>query len=114
MNKTESARVAIYVRVACDCAAIAGQLEAIEERLRDDGLHADPELQFIDNGCSGVALERAALRKLRQVAADGRMGRLYVASPDRLSRRIGELDLLMNEFQRCGVELRFVEQPRGA
>src|SRR5512139_4207076 len=105
MNKTESPRVAIYARAACDCGAMAGELKAIQERLREDGLHAAPELQFLDNGCSGLTLERAALRKLREVAAGGRLGCLYVASPDRLSRRLDELELLMGEFERCGVEV---------
>jgi len=116
MNKTESPGVAIYARAACscECGVIDGQLKAIEERLRQEGLHADPELQFLDNGCSGITLKRPALRKLRRVAAAGRVGRLYVTSRDRLSRELGALDLLMGEFERCGVEVRFVEQPFGA
>ncbi len=116
MNKTESPGVAIYARVAssCGCGGIDGQLKAIEERLRQEGLHADPELKFLDNGYSGITLKRPALRKLREVAAAGGVGRLYATSPDRLSRELGALDLLMGEFERCGIEVRFVVQPFGA
>jgi site-specific DNA recombinase len=50
---------------------------------------------------------------LRDAAAGGAIDRLYVNSPDRLARKYGYQVLLVDEFQRCGVELVFLNRPLG-
>ncbi|MBV8431693.1 MAG: recombinase family protein, partial [Solirubrobacterales bacterium] len=110
-------RAAIYARVSSDQQAeagtIASQIEALEERLRRDGLPLEPELRFIDDGCSGSTLVRPALERLRDAAAEGAIDRLYVHSPDRLARSYAYQVLLVDELRRCGVELIFLNRPLG-
>ena len=114
---TEYLRAAMYARVSSEQQArqhtIASQIEAIEQRILDDGLHCDPELHFIDDGYSGGTLIRPALERLRDQAAAGAIDRLYVHSPDRLSRKYAYQVLLIEEFTRCGVEIVFLNNPIG-
>src|SRR3974390_3891562 len=114
---TEHLRAAMYARVSSEQQArqhtIASQIEAIEQRILDDALHCDPELHFIDDGYSGGTLIRPALERLRDQAAAGAIDRLYVLSPDRLSRKYAYQVLLTEEFTRCGVEIVFLNNPIG-
>ena len=108
---------AIYARVSSDQQAaadtIGSQVAALEERLHRDGLVLDPELRFLDEGYSGSTLVRPALERLRDAAANGALDRLYVHSPDRLARKYAYQVLLVDEFQRCGVELIFLNRALG-
>jgi site-specific DNA recombinase len=114
---TDSIRAAIYARVSSDQQAeagtIASQIAALEGRLQRDGLRLDPELRFLDEGYSGSTLVRPALEGLRDAAANGAVDRLYVHSPDRLARKYAYQVLLVDEFQRCGVELIFLNRELG-
>ena len=104
--------VAIYARVSssqqAEAGTIASQIEALLERVRENGLVVDDELKFIDDGYSGSTLVRPALERLRDLAAAGAIDRLYVHSPDRLARKYAYQVLLMEELQRCGVEVKFL------
>jgi site-specific DNA recombinase len=108
----QQARAALYARVSSDQQAetgtIASQIEALEERIRSDELDLDPELRFLDEGYSGSTLVRPALERLRDAIAAGAIDRLYVHSPDRLARKYAYQVLLVDELQRCGVELIFL------
>jgi site-specific DNA recombinase len=108
----EQVTVAIYARVSSSQQAEAGtiesQIEALLERVRDDGLVADDELKFMDEGYSGSTLVRPALERLRDLAAVGAIDRLYVHSPDRLARKYAYQVLLIEELQGCGVEVKFL------
>jgi site-specific DNA recombinase len=110
-------RVAIYARVSSDQQAeagtIASQVAALEERVGRDGLALDPELRFLDEGYSGSTLVRPALERLRDLAAAGAIDRLYVHSPDRLARKYAYQVLLVDELQRCGTELVFLNRELG-
>src|SRR5207249_9244482 len=110
-------RAAIYARVSSEQQAkdntIASQIEALKQRFAQDGLSLESELCFIDEGCSGSTLIRPALERLRDQAAAGAVDRLYVHSPDRLARRYAYQVLLIDEFQRAGVELVFLNHPIG-
>jgi site-specific DNA recombinase len=111
--KTPAAvRAALYARVSSDQQAqaqtIASQVEALEERMRHDGLLPDPELQFLDDGYSGATLVRPALERLRDMAALGALDRLYVHSPDRLARKYAYQVLLLEELRHEGVEVVFL------
>ena len=106
------ARAGIYARVSSEQQAqaqtIASQVEALEERFKQDDLPLDQELVFIDDGYSGASLVRPALERLRDMAAMGAIDRLYVHSPDRLARKYAYQVLLMEELYRCGVEVIFL------
>ena len=110
-------RPAIYARVSSDQQAedstIASQVAALEERVSHDGLALEPELRFLDEGYSGSTLVRPALERLRDLAATGAIDRLYVHSPDRLARKYAYQVLLVDELQRCGVELIFLNRALG-
>src|SRR3974377_41833 len=101
-------RAALYARVSSEQQAkentVASQIDAIKQRILNDGLHCDPELHFVDDGYSGSTLIRPALERLRDQAAAGVVDRLYVLSPDRLSRKYAYQLLLLEELPRCGVE----------
>ncbi len=110
-------RVALYARVSSDQQAnagtIGGQVAAIEERVRADGLSLESEFRFLDDGYSGTTLVRPGMEKLRDAAAQGQIDRLYVLAPDRLSRNYAYQVLVVEELQRNGVEVCFLNQGLG-
>ncbi|NLE60960.1 MAG: recombinase family protein [Planctomycetes bacterium] len=112
-----TARPAIYARVSSEQQAqqstIESQIVAICEQVRKDGLFLDEELCFVDEGYSGSTLVRPALEQLRDVAWAGGFTRLYVHSPDRLARKYAWKVLLVEELQRCGIDLVFLNRSIG-
>jgi site-specific DNA recombinase len=84
---------------------IASQVAALRERITADGLVVPEAMVFLDDGYSGATLVRPALERLRDVAAAGGLTRLYVHSPDRLARKYAYQVVLVEELQRCGVEV---------
>lgn len=114
---TTITQAAIYARVSSDQQAAAhtveSQLAALRERVTSDGLQLPDELQFIDEGYSGATLVRPALERLRDLIAAGALDRLYVHSPDRLARKYAYQVLLVDEFQRAGVEVVFLNRELG-
>jgi site-specific DNA recombinase len=105
--------VAIYARVSSEQQAEAGtiksQIEALRNQIITDGHILQPEMNFIDEGFSGATLVRPALEKLRDIAYLGNIDLLYILSPDRLSRKYAYQVLLIEEFQKHGVELIFLQ-----
>lgn len=108
---------ALYARVSSQQqtkdATIDSQVEAIRQRISDDGLLIESSMCFIDDGYSGSTLVRPALERLRDVADTGAIGRLYVLSPDRLSRHYAYQVVLVDELRRCGVEIVFLNHDLG-
>jgi site-specific DNA recombinase len=117
IKDNQSVRAALYARVSSEQQAQAGtihsQVEAVVERAKNDGLAIDAESRFVDEGHSGATLVRPALERLRDSAAAGAIDRLYVLCPDRLARSYAYQMLLVDELQRCGVELVFVNRELG-
>jgi len=113
----DGSRVAIYARVSskqqAEANTIASQLEALKARVQADGARLDPELCFTDEGYSGGTLLRPALERLRDQVAAGALDRVYVHSPDRLSRKYPYQVLLVEELQRQGVEIVFLNHDIG-
>jgi site-specific DNA recombinase len=72
-----------------------------------------PEQECIDDGYSGATLVRPGLERLRDVVAAGGIARLYVHSPDRLARKYAYQVLLVDELQRAGVEVVFLNRELG-
>lgn len=116
-GKSAGVRVAFYARVSSDQQAetgtIASQVRALCDRVQQDGYTVDEELSFKDDGYSGSTLIRPALERLRDAAANGSIDRLYVHSPDRLARKYAYQFLLIEELQRAGVELIFLNRELG-
>ena len=103
---------ALYARVSSEKQAqentIASQVAALKTRIIDDGFSLLEEHQFIDNGYSGSNLVRPALEKLRDQVAFGVIDKIYIHSPDRLSRKYAYQMILIEEFERNGVEVIFL------
>lgn len=117
VSKTPMIRAALYARVSSEQQAqqgtIASQLADLRQRIETDGLTVDDELCFIDDGYVGSTLVRPALDRLRDVAYAGGFDRLYVHSPDRLARKYAWQMLLVEELQRSGIELIFLNRMIG-
>src|SRR5258708_6722769 len=115
--KQQATRAAIYARVSSDQQAQQGTIEsqvaALRQRVQADGLMLEDELCFLDEGYSGSTLVRPALERLRDIAWAGGFQRLYVHSPDRLARKYAWQVLLVEELQRSGVELVFLNRTIG-
>ena len=107
--------VALYARVSSEQQAqaqtIDSQLAALRERIAGDGGLLGPEHEFIDAGYSGSTLIRPALERLRDAVAAGEVERVYVYRPDRLARKYAYQVMLVDEFQRAGVELVCCNRP---
>src|SRR5207344_3137914 len=108
---------AIYARVSseqqADAHTVASQVAALQERVATDGLALPEGMQFLDEGYSGATIVRPALERLRDLVAAGVVDRLYVHSPDRLARKYAYQVLLVDEFQRMGVEIVFLNREIG-
>lgn len=114
MDRTQAAS---YARVSSEQQAeantVASQIAALHARVAEDGLALPEERQFVDEGYSGATLIRPALERLRDLIAAGGVDRLYVHSPDRLARKYAYQVLLIDEFQRAGVEVIFLNRELG-
>src|SRR6516162_970780 len=68
-------RAALYARVSsekqAECHTIDSQIDAIQARIKTDGLTCEAGLSFCDDGFSGEILERPALERLRDQVAAG-------------------------------------------
>ncbi len=110
-------QAALYARVSSEATtaaqAVASQIVALQARVAADGGHLSAASQFVDIGTSGATLVRPALERLRDLIAAGGIDRLYVHSPDRLARKYAYQALLIEEFQRAGVEVVFLNHQLG-
>lgn len=104
--------VALYARVSSEKQAqantIDSQIAVLEHRINEDGHKLLNEFKFIDNGYSGSNLVRPGLEKLRDNVFNGSVDKIYIHSPDRLSRKYAYQMILMEEFQKSGVEIVFL------
>ncbi len=106
---------AIYARVSSDRQrreqTIQSQTVALRELAAARGLLVTDDLVFEDEGVSGAVLRRPELERLRDLAVEGRFEVLLCHAPDRLARRYAYQVLLLEEFQRAGVEVIFAKEP---
>jgi site-specific DNA recombinase len=116
-SRVSTTQAAIYARVSSEQQATAhtidSQVSALRTRVAADGYALPPELAFLDDGYSGATLVRPALERLRDLIAAGGVDVLYVHSPDRLARKYAYQVLLVEEFQRLGVEVIFLNRAVG-
>jgi site-specific DNA recombinase len=108
---------AIYARVSSEQQreenTIASQTALLIEFAINHDLEVPKEWVFEDEGYSGATLERPGLERVRDLAAEGQIQVVLAYSPDRLSRKYAYQILLIEEFARHGVEMRFVKSPQG-
>src|SRR5919202_1825587 len=107
--------IAIYVRVSTQRQAqsqsIEQQLERLYAYVRAQNWELAPEHTFRDDGYSGAILQRPGLDRLRDAVASARLDRILIAAPDRLARNYVHQVLLVEELQRHGAEVEFLDRP---
>jgi site-specific DNA recombinase len=106
---------AIYARVSSERQrqdeTIHSQTVGLRELAEHRGLLLPEDLVFEDEGFSGATLQRPALERLRDRAAEGAFEVLLCHAPDRLARRYAYQVLLLEELARQGVEVVFAKEP---
>src|SRR5450755_1333406 len=106
---------AIYARVSSERQrqdeTIQSQTVGLRELAAERGLLVAEDLVFEDEGFSGATLQRPALERLRDRAAEGAFEVLLCHAPDRLARRYAYQVLLLDELARSGVEVSFAKEP---
>lgn len=110
-------KIGLYARVSSEKQAqektINSQIASIVEYTNSLEEKIDPDLHFIDDGVSGASLERPGLDRLRDKALAGEVTKVYILSPDRLSRKSAHQVLLIEEMRRLGVTFAFVNRQIG-
>jgi site-specific DNA recombinase len=110
-------RAALYARVSTAKQeredTVASQVALLYQAAEAHGYEVLPGHVFIDEGVSGTRLDRPALDRLRDLAADGAFEVILVTVPDRLARRYAYQVVLVEEFTRCGCAVSFVQQHLG-
>jgi site-specific DNA recombinase len=110
-------RAALYARVSTDKqereATVTSQVDLLQQAAEAHGYEVLPGNVFIDDGISGTRLDRPALERLRDLAAEGAFEVVLVTAPDRLARRYAYQVVLVEELIRGGCEVVFVQQSLG-
>jgi DNA invertase Pin-like site-specific DNA recombinase len=110
-------RYAIYTRQSVekleDFTSCEAQFHTCQDFAKATG---EPDLywcgqRFDDEGESGATLERPGMRKLRKMIDLGGIDRVYAVALDRLTRNMRDAIVLLDEFEKAGIEVRFVHQP---
>ena len=107
--------VALYARVSTKNQhkhdTIDSQIEALRRYAKAQSVEIAEHYVCKDEGYSGALLARPGLDRLRDGAQAGAFDAVFVLSPDRLARKYAYLILILEEFERYGVGVMFLEQP---
>jgi site-specific DNA recombinase len=110
-----SLMIVAYARVSTDRQAeqqtIEQQVSALCAYAADHGWSLDAAHIYRDEGYSGTRLDRPGLDRLRDAVARGLVDRILITSPDRLARRYAYQVWLLEEFERTGCVVTFLERP---
>jgi site-specific DNA recombinase len=110
-----SQRAAIYARVSTPQQEREATIESQISELRRYAAKQDYELSeahhFIDQGISGAYLARPGLDRLRDLAAERAFDVALILAPDRLARNYAHQRVVIDELQRVGVQVVFINQP---
>ncbi|MCH7736262.1 MAG: recombinase family protein [Chloroflexi bacterium] len=106
-------RAAIYVRVSTDLQekeqTILSQLEAVRVYVSERGYINIGE--YIDDGFSGATLDRPGLDRLRDALLTGEIDVVVFHSPDRLARKAVYQGLVLEEIEKAGIRVEFLNYP---
>ena len=108
---------AIYARVPTERQTLAQTIEQQVERLTAH-VHAQGETLrsediFRDDGYRGATLNRPGWDRLRDRVKEAMVERVIITSPDRLARNYVQQMVLLEEFERAGCRIAFLDQPLG-
>jgi len=107
-------RAAIYARVSTESqearGTIGSQLEVLRQRIAEESHELIAE--YCDDGYSGARLDRPGLDALRDAAETGLFDAVWCLSADRLARKYAYQVIVLDEFARHGVSVRFYDTPQ--
>jgi site-specific DNA recombinase len=83
----------------------------LKEYVESEGLELDEGHTYIDEGYSGSKLERPGLDALRDGARDCGFQKVVIYSPDRLARRYAYQVIVIEELEKHGCEVIFLQRP---
>src|SRR6266849_2573926 len=108
-------KTAIYMRVSTNrqtqAQTIEQQLERLQRHLELQGEPRLTENVFRDDGYSGANLNRPGLDRLRDRVKGGVLDRVLLTSPDRLARNYVHQMVLVEEWERSGCKVEFLDRP---
>jgi site-specific DNA recombinase len=108
-------RIAVYARVSTQrqtqMQTIDQQLERLQAHFQTQEWDWRDDLVFRDDGYSGASLKRPGLDRLREQAAQAHFDRVLITAPDRLARKFIHQMLLIEELEKSGCLVEFVERP---
>src|SRR5262252_7662590 len=108
-------KTAIYLRVSTNrqtqAQTIEQQLERLRKHLELQGEARSADNIFRDDGYSGANLNRPGLDRLRDRVKGGILDRVLLTSPDRLARNYVHQMVLIEEWERAGCRVEFLDRP---
>ncbi len=108
-------QAAMYVRVSSqnqkEDATIDSQIATLKQFANHKGYEIPSVWIFKDDGVSGATLNRPALETLRDCISDALLDTLFILSPDRLARSYPHQAILMEEFNKHGMNVVFQNSP---
>ena len=108
-------RTAIYVRVSTqgqvETQTIDQQIARLKEHIAIQGWLLELEHIYRDDGYSGARLARPGLDSLRDRAALAEFDVVLITEPDRLARNYVHQVLVMEELERRGLRVEFLDRP---
>ncbi len=108
-------RGAIYARVSTRRqekeATIESQIAKLVTYAQENEIEVPEAYHFIDQAISGAQLARPGLDRLRDQVQLGGIEVVLCLSPDRLARRLGAQQVIVDELKQAGVEILFSDQP---
>jgi site-specific DNA recombinase len=108
-------RVAIYVRVSTlqqqKTQTIEQQLGRLRAHIVAQGWSLDEAHIFRDDGYSGATLTRPGLDSLRDKATLAEFELVLITAPDRLARKYVHQALILDELERLGCRVEFLDRP---
>ena len=106
--------VALYARVSTQRqvqeATIDSQIAELHRYAQQHNYVIAPAHQYLDRGISGARLARPGLDRLRDAVAVGAITHVLCLAPDRLARKPGVQQVLLDEFRRAQVQVIFIHQ----
>jgi len=106
---------AAYARVSTqrqtDSQSIESQIERLRAHAHAQHWELPADYVFRDDGYSGASLQRPGLDHLRDAAARARLDHILITAPDRLARNYVHQVLLVEELERHGAAVGFLDRP---
>ena len=108
-------RIAVYLRTStlrqAQAQSCEQQLDRLRHHIQTQGWQLSEKDIFRDDGYSGASLKRPGLDHLRDHTAAAAFDRILITAPDRLARNYVHQVLLLEEFQRSGCTVEFLDRP---